>query len=305
MPKTNQIRRNIFQIVKLILFIGVVFLVYGQINKLKESDWVQFDVDQPLFLVLAFVLVFPNIWLSYRKWKLSLSLVTPTTSLHIRTHSFFAGIVTGMLTPNMIGNFLGRFYYFSSRDRIPITMLTLYSNYAQFLASLTFGWIAFLLLGGLPFLSMDERLGWALGGAVGLAYLIYIGVDRLVAWWFKRAQFRELLKGKKQYRWSLLALSYLRFLVFTVQFLFVLAAFGEPISWNSVFAIWVVYLMTLFTPSLFLGKIGVRESIALWVLTGFGMNGFSILFASLIVWSMNSLLPALVGLYLCKKPEVV
>ena len=50
-----------------------------------------------------------------------------------------------------------------------------------------------------------------------------------------------------------------------------LNAFGA--EWNLILiaAIWQVYLITMLAPSLFLGKIGVKESIALFVLGGLGL----------------------------------
>jgi uncharacterized membrane protein YbhN (UPF0104 family) len=65
-------------------------------------------------------------------------------------------------------------------------------------------------------------------------------------------------------------------------------------------AIWQVYLLTMLIPSMFFGKIGVRESVALFVLTGIGMNEFAVLFASLVIWFVNSLSPAILGLIICK-----
>lgn len=79
-----------------------------------------------------------------------------------------------------------------------------------------------------------------------------------------------------------------------------LIAFGAPWSWELVAAIWQVYLLTMLAPSLFLGKIGVKESIALFVLSTMGLNEASVLFASLSIWLLNTVFPALFGLVVCR-----
>ena len=212
-------------------------------------------------------------------------------------------MVTGIVTPNMIGNFIGRFYYFERRYRVSIVLFTLLSNYAQFLASLIFGWIAILIVGDLHILPHFELLIFILGFGVILAFLLYFFIDNFIGRFKKKKyfnSFREILKKNRTYRSTILGLSLLRFFVFTMQFSLMLHAFGETIDISVIMAIWQVYLLTMLIPSIFLGKIGVRESVALFVLISLGMNEFAVLFSSLIIWGINTLLPALVGLVVCK-----
>jgi len=301
--KTKQNRSKIFKLVKLFLFIGVLFIVYWQIKNFNEDSWSEFNITQPLSLVLGVFLVFLNIWLAFLKWKITVSVVAPSTSRYVKMQSFFAGIVTGMLTPNMVGNFIGRFYYFRRSHRVNITLFTLLSNYAQFLASLAFGWIAILILGEISVFNNLNDLSLWIGITLIMAIIVYFFIDNLLFRFRRRnyfVDFHQILIKNRTYRIKLLGLSLLRFTVFTSQFALVLNAFGEQIHFDTILAIWQVYLLTMIIPSIFLGKIGVRESISLLVLAGIGMNEFAVLFASLIIWFVNSLSPALVGLIICK-----
>ena len=308
MLKTNQNNRKWFNLVKLFLFLSVIFLIYFQIDKFEEGAWIAFKLHSPFSLLFAIGLVYLNIWIAYLQWKVTLNVVAPKTDFTSRYQSFFAGIVTGIITPNMIGNFIGRFYYFPRKYRVSITLFTLLSNYAQFLASLIFGWIAIVIVGDLYVLPNSGSLIIILGVGVILAFLFYFFIDNFLSR-FKRKtyfeSFKEALKRNRTYRFTILGLSLLRFFVFTIQFSLVLHAFGEDIGVNSIMAIWQVYLLTMLIPSLFFGKIGVKESVALFVLTNLGMNEFAILFSSLIIWGVNTLLPALVGLIICKNKHYV
>ena len=305
MYKSKQNQKNIFYFVKLILFVGVLLVVYWQINNFDENAWKGFNLESTISLVGSIMLVIPNIWFAFLKWKVTVNIIDESADVPKLNHSFFAGLVTGMLTPNMVGNFIGRCFYFDRSHRIPITLFTLLSNFAQFLASLTFGWFAVLLLGDLYiFEASDSFIIW-LGIGVLIAYLIYFFIDNFM--YLIRSKgyiktFRDTLNKKRSYRIVILLLSFARFGIFTFQFLLLLHAFGESLSFQNILAIWQVYLLTMLFPSLFLGKIGVRESVALYVLTGTGiaMNEYAVLLTSLIIWFINSLSPALIGLAICK-----
>ena len=55
---------------KLILFAGVIYVLYSQINQFDKDAWDSFKLVQPLSFILAVVFVFPNIYLGYLKWKI-------------------------------------------------------------------------------------------------------------------------------------------------------------------------------------------------------------------------------------------
>lgn len=273
---------------------------------MEPEKWENFSVKRPVSLIIAVVLVIPNMWMAFKKWKITLKLLEIDDDRKRNVHSFFAGLVTGMLTPNMVGNFIGRLYYFPTHHRGTITFLTLVSNYAQLLATLFFGIIAVFVAGEVYQLGDSWQLisTFALGGF--LAFLAYFLVE-IVLKWFKRSRFlrmsRSILKENPSYRWKMINWSAFRFLVFTTQFALVLNAFGEELSILLIIAIWQVYLITIMVPSLFLGKLGVKEAISLGILGTLGMNEISILFASLIIWFVNSMGPALLGLVICDRPE--
>ncbi len=290
---------------KLFLFGVILFILYKQIARIEESRWEAFNLKHPIGLGVMIILLLPNLGIEFLKWRLTLKTLQLKTSSIITLQSYFAGLVTGMLTPNMLGNFIGRFYYFDRKHRVQIILLTLLTNFAQYISSLTFGWVSILVLGG--FLIFKEQQQFVVSG-IGLilivSYLIFFFFDNFLLR-FKRKSYavklKQNLKRKPAYRFKLLLLSFVRFIVFTTQFSLLLYSFGEEINLEIILAIWQVYLLTIVAPSLFLGKIGVKETIAIVVLGSIGVNEFSILFASLIVWVVNNVFPALVGVIISKK----
>lgn len=284
----------------------VGYVIYLQFKEIEANKWEDFSIKNPLSFVVAIVLVVPNIWMAFMKWKITLELLEIAEDRKRNVHSFFAGVVTGMLTPNMVGNFIGRLYYFKNEHRGTITFLTLVSNYAQLLATLFFGVMAVFIVGEVHKLGDSWQLmSTVVFGCAG-AFLFYFFLE-LVLKWFKRSRFlsisRWILKENPQYRWKMIRWSMARFMIFTFQFALVLHAFGEELSVELILAIWQVYLITIMVPSLFLGKLGVKEAISISILGALGMNEFSIIFASLIIWFVNSMGPALVGLIICDRPK--
>ena len=278
-------------------------MLFGQVSGFDENAWRSFSLKNPWSLVLAVLLVYPNIWIAYKKWALTLSSMEIQSSNEIKIQSFFAGIVTGLLTPNMIGNFLGRFYYFDKDKRGIITAFTMLSNFGQFLASITFGTTAVFLWGELLVLNDRVELMYSLMLVVVISYLIYFYIDNFLGRFKKfefSKEFRSLLKKNRWFRTSILFLSFGRFVIFTLQFSLMLHAFGAELNLFLIGAIWQVYLLTMIAPSLFLGKVGVKESIALFVLSGLGLNEVSILFSTTIIWFVNTISPGIVGLIICR-----
>lgn len=278
-------------------------MLYHQIASFESTSWEELTLQNPLILVFAIVLVFPNIWLAYLKWKVTLKGAQIDVPMRIRSQSFFAGIVTGMLTPNMVGNFIGRLYYFDREHRPVIIGLTLIANYAQFLSSITFGVLAVYMVGELYVLDINTDRIYALLFLLLVIYLLYFTIEfilKLLKNRFGAENIVAVLSQQKMLRLKLLGLSFLRFIVFTSQFLLMLHAFGAEISLDLLFAIWQVYLLTMIVPSLFLGKVGIKESISLAVLSLLGINSYAILFTSLLIWFVNSMSPALIGLVVCR-----
>jgi hypothetical protein len=277
--------------------------------QLKKVDWNKESIhlDHPMFFVLVLLLVPLNWLFEWWKWKSTLSVLEINPTKKVMIHSFFAGIVTGMLTPNMLGNFIGRMYYFQRNQRIQLIVLTLITNYAQFIASIVFGIVAILILKETPFeLDISGISLLLILGAISV-FLFYFNFEWIFRFWKKKSSILELirnLKSRKIYRWRILMLSLARHVIFTLQFICMLHAFGESFSVLNVLWIWQVYLWITLAPSLFLGKLAIRESISIWVLGIAGMSELSVLISSFSIWTLNLLLPTLIGLVVCEKNKV-
>lgn len=291
-----------FKLLKIILTLAVGIIFYFQFKKLSINQLNDFKIHHYFSLALLLVLTFPNYFLEYKKWDYILQSLKISADKSTKIQSFFAGIITGMLTPNMQGNFIGRIYYFQRRYRISIVLLTLTANLGQFIATIVLGVFGLVLsskivASNLLFFPLFITL---------ISLLFYFNYEKIQFFskqfkWYKRIA--KVLQTNARFRLQILLLSLLRHLVFALQLLLAFHAFGEPMTWHLFWLIWLFYLWTTLSPSLFLGKLFIRESIALLVFTGLSISPTSIVMVSLTVWVFNLFLPTLLGLIICKKKQ--
>ena len=66
----------------------------------------------------------------------------------------------------------------------------------------------------------------------------------------------------------------------------------------------MIFLFTTVIPLSLFGKLALRESIAVWILSDSGTPTAQIVYATLIIWIINLVIPALMGAYFFSKLKV-
>lgn len=286
---------------KIMLLAVVLWFFYSQFQNLDIERLRSANVERIWPVVLCAALVFLNWYLEYLKWRTTLRYVVPITSQKQRFQSFMAGIVTGFVTPNLLGNFIGRILYFEADKRPKLIGITLFANAAQFLASVLFGLVSLACIGfpldfaddTAPVLSVFCVLFALL--MLGL-YLLVNRIPEILLQWNWTHKFRESLQAPIDLRLELLTLSIFRHVVFSMQFCLLLGAFGLGFSLENFFLVWQVYFWSTLIPSIWLGKLVIRESVALWIFGYYTSQLEAVLLASVLLWLLNQGLTALIGI---------
>ena len=282
-----------------LIFTGIVLaIIYTQLKKIDWKDLHAISIIEPISLVCALLLAFVNQFLEYRKWKSTLTFLEESTQT---VQSYLAGVLTGFLTPSLLGNFIGRMYYYPRKKRSQIIVLTLLGNGAQFIASISFGLLALALLGQeqLQIPRFNRVIAF---GVIVLMLFVYFLFDKspipIQKW---KTKIIPLLVGTQKLRLKILLLSILRYLVFSLQYSLLFHAFGIPFSLDLVLWIWQIYFWSTLAPSLWLGKLFIRETIALWILLPIIGQPEIILLSSVSLWIINHGITALIALPFFKK----
>jgi uncharacterized membrane protein YbhN (UPF0104 family) len=91
-------------------------------------------------------------------------------------------------------------------------------------------------------------------------------------------------------------ISFLRYLVFSFQFYFLLLIFGVDISYiKAITVITSMYLLASIIPSLFIFDVIIKGSVAVYLFSKLGVNEFTVLSVILLMWILNFVLPSIIG----------
>ncbi len=262
-------------------------------------------------LWFAFFLMLLNWGIEALKWQL---LLRPLEKLSFINSfkSVLAGCSITMLTPNRVGEYGGRILYVKQENRLDAIPLTILGSVSQLFVTVLMGTLGLIylkyfsqdkqLFNSLPAYTADILLYISTSGAVFLI-LIYLRVGLLVRLLKKIKSLRKLaahivlldtFSGKQLLR--ILFLSFLRYMVFILQFVLLLQIMQVQISFLTCFRLLTVfYLVMAIAPTIGFTELPIRVAASLEILQLYSNNFLGIQAASLGIWIINLVIPAIVG----------
>ncbi len=296
MNKRFQLKYGLL-IFKLLLLLGFIYLFQDKVI----SHGVSYEITRIHYSYLALLipLIFFNWYLEYLKWKI-ITVVNQQTDTRTNQNAFFAGIVGSFLTPSIAGNFLGRIWYYPTALRWRISIHSSLANFSQTLIAICIGFL-FLVIS--PLQDRIAVMYWIMiTSALLLVYLFCKQLLVKLPWQKIRLIGTTLLSVK--IRSQFLTLSLTRYMVMVAQYCVALLFFGAALNLEYLEPISLVFLFVTITPSLFFGKIIVRESIALTTFSLYALPLDEVFFASLLIWVLSIFIPALLALTFLKAPKL-
>ncbi len=303
--------------VKIAIVLLGIFVLYKKLIVNQNVNEVLLDVktsftntNQFVLMIFALILVPLNIFLESIKWKLQLKPIEFLSNWKSFI-SIFTGISAGMFFPNRMGNFLGRVFMLEKGDRIKASLTTLVGGMAQMIATVSIG-----LFSSLFFVKKHSILiGVSFLLLITLLILMYFNIYLLKYFQFiipkkfkeKTKDYFEIfsLYNKKELL-KILILSFVRYFLYTFQFVLLIWAFKIPLNYfNAMIPISLTYLLMMIVPFITITEIAVRGSVSIivfenWLImnninSSLGMMIFS---ASSLLWIFNIAIPAVIGLFL-------
>lgn len=259
-------------------------------------------------VLLALLLVPLNWYLEARKWRKLVQAVEPVG--HFRAFlATVAGTGVGLITPNRTGEFLGRVLFLRPQVRVAAAFASIPGGIAQFVVTLLMGALALVAV-----VVFDLALPWQAGTistlVVMLSALVCIAsfVLYLHPRWFRMLVLHvPFLRRFSTYSKVLdrmdrglliqvLGLALLRYTVFTAQFVVLCTAFTSGAGTVQLTALVpVIFLVGSLIPTLVLSELGVRGALAVAFLVPLGADGAAVLMATTVLWTINLLIPAILG----------
>lgn len=255
------------------------------------------------YLLLCLLLTPINLGAEATKWQLLINKLHPISLLQ-SLQSVVAGISFSIFTPKRIGEYAGRVITLKKNKSDAVAALFV-SNLSQAIANLLIGLVSIALFAGLYSLSM-KHFHWIVSVAcitIFALFLLYFNLPWLTK---QLSNFRlfhsrfisiqQLDKYSMKELLQLLFYSMAKYLIFILQFVLIIKAFGIQISLfiGIVCASCVFFVKTLL-PVPATVELAARGSIAIFFFSQFTENHIGILVASILLWVVNLAIPALAG----------
>lgn len=303
---------------KFLLLVAVLILLFWQISDLK--------IEKALFTALlnalrsnlvyflgAVALLFLNYFFEVFKWFLLANQLEPK-NFRESTIDVLKGLRVGLLTPLMIGDFLGRSLSFKKENRTAAMGSNLFNSICQTYSTLFFGFLATLFWwyisdGKLKNLLIFPALIFGIASVLGLFFVFKFRIS----WRFlgKMSFLKPYINSSEttlgfnnKFRMSILLLSLARTMVFNIQFLLFYIIFGIQLPFLIIF-IGVNFMLLIKTIGGGLnvfGDLTIREFVSINFFGLYNVEGSVILVVTFVVWFINIFLPVLIGFFI--KPKL-
>ncbi|HTM67361.1 MAG TPA: lysylphosphatidylglycerol synthase domain-containing protein [Flavipsychrobacter sp.] len=254
------------------------------------------------FLLIGILIMPLNLSLEVLKWKLLAGSAQPLSILQA-WKSYFAGIAISLITPNRIGEYPGRILYLRRKNTIRLISVSILGAFAQFFALFFYGTVG-LIYYNIAFPGYWQKLLLVVCCFVIIivaAFYFYfekwiIYFER-IKWLRRLGTYKELIRRfTTREQVQVLVISVLRFAVYTVQYLVLLHWMNISFPLLSGFLMACLYFWSLAViPSIAFAELGVRGQVSLFLFHHFSENTIGILAATVGLWSINLILPALIG----------
>lgn len=297
--------------IKLLIAAGILYYLITYIN---YQEIVNAFFDANIYLIIAaFSLSLLNIYLQFLKWKLTCNSVMSEHNKGRILTSIFYGLSAGAITPIRIGEYFGRAIAFKDKPLLQVTAATLIDKFFLLIIVTFLGAIASLVF---IYIYYDVSVYIVLSLFIivfSLFYVLALIIQSEKFWdnvFFARLRnsnrliklldnLGSLRKLDKKYAGKMTVISLMFYFCFLIQYALLVAAFSHNSDYFSY--LWAGNLMIFVKaaiPQISLGELGIREGASVFFLTSFGELPSVAFNASIFLFLINIMLPALVGLFL-------
>ncbi len=296
-----------------------VWLFYSLYQQVRAQP----DIDSSLAIIktlpfgadawkfwMVIVFVFVNWGLEAWKWQVLMKVLQPL-SFMAAFKSVLCGVTFSLNTPNRMGEFAGRILFVEEGKRLKAITLSVAGSMAQLIITMLMGCFGLIWLvinsgdaetvTGIPvfwvhiflyssilitviFIFFFFRFGWLIKLLEKLPYANKFS---------KYINVLETFDAKILLR--LLSNSFLRYVVFVLQYIFMLQLLQvEQNVWVGCWIITVMFWILAIIPSFAIAELGIRGTVAK-TLFAYSSNTIGILTATFGIWFVNLFIPALIG----------
>ncbi len=263
-----------------------------------------------LYVVCCLMLC--NWGLEAKKWQLLILSIQPI-SFRRSLRAVFSGQALALSTPNRIGEFAGRVVYLNDGNKLRALSLSGVGSLAQSIVTCICGAVGLVFVYQILQSSFLEKeylsIFWVKALLVIMAILIilqllfYYNLSWITKVFEKIpivAKYKFFIEKLEELHnkqlTKILAISFLRYVVYVVQYILLYQFFGIEVTiWQIACLVCVQLLIMAIVPSIALAELGVRGKVSIALFSLVSNNTLGVIATAASIWIINLIFPALVG----------
>ncbi len=290
----------------LFLFLLCSYAIYKQVLSNDNSMQYQFILRQLIFQIpfyqwcVLFILMAFNFLIESFKWRMvasSNNIVSSNNSISFSkaVKGVLVGQTFAFFTPNRIGEYAGRTLYLEEGKKLIGVSQLAWASYAQLLITIIIGSIALVLNIG-QYHWINDNLLMGVKILLPIILILSIGLFFYKFEWKGKLHFLNILQIPTRIKFYLLVLSFSRYLIFLLQYVWVAYMLQMQIDFISIaLSVAILFLFLSILPTISITELAVRGQLLLLILEPYIQNKIMIISLSSIIWSVNFLLPSIIG----------
>ncbi|GMV77084.1 MAG: hypothetical protein AMXMBFR79_02200 [Chitinophagaceae bacterium] len=301
-----------------ILFVWLSFSIYKQVieqpdlPKAWQAILNSYKSVDAWKLYAVIVLMFVNWGIEAKKWQILVSGIQKVSFLRA-FRAIFTGQAIAFNTFNGIGEYIGRVVYLQDGNRLRAIAVSIVGSLSQLIVTMIMGIIGLLYI-KLNILDDTHHLqGLNKFWLNAMLYILSFGTVVILILYFQLSWVTKLFEKipfVAKYSFyvqkledfhakeltKILLLSFLRYVVFVVQYLLLLQLFEVNANWWQLsWMVCVLFLVLAVVPSIPIAELGLRGEASKQLFGLLSANTLGIVFTAAIIWFVNRVIPAITG----------
>jgi uncharacterized protein (TIRG00374 family) len=293
---------------KILISAGLLYYLISVV----EYNQILSALNEANLLVIGLVILLgiANLFLQYSKWRLTCAEVLEIKDKFKVFRSLFYGFSAGIITPLRVGEYFGRGIEFKDKSLVHVTVATLIDKFFPLLMVASLGSIASLLF---MYFYYEVSIYIVLSLFILIFTFFYLLIILLLSnrFWnsvlfsklnssVKLKSFLEKLRIfeslNRTYFCKMLTISLLFYACFLIQYALLVSAFSNHFDFlQYLWAANLIMFAKTIIPPISFGELGIREGASVYFLTQMGETASVGFNASIFLFIINLLIPALIG----------
>ncbi|HLW61871.1 MAG TPA: hypothetical protein VKY33_00595, partial [Flavobacterium sp.] len=212
------------------------------------------------------------------------------------TKQVLIGITFGIVTPNGIGEYAGKAWFYPKKEAGKIVLLNAVCNGIQVVYALTFGLIGTLYVNTLhPFIP-KTYIYFFFGGLIAAVVLLFLIKNIRIKGYSLQTLLHYLREIKSSVHKKNILLAFLRYTVLVHQYYLLYRFFDVEIAYGTLLAVVAsVYLLASSLPNFQAVDFALKGSVAIYLFGFFGVDSWIVTLVAALIWLLNLVIPITIG----------